>query len=47
MLNQVNFAQPVSTVGTSTLGLITGGTRFTGGDFGTSRQIQLSMKLQF
>jgi hypothetical protein len=47
LLNQVNFTQPGSTVGTSTLGLITGGTRFPGGDFGTSRQIQLSMKLQF
>jgi hypothetical protein len=31
----------------STFGLITGGTRFTSGDFGSSRQIQLAMKFQF
>jgi outer membrane receptor protein involved in Fe transport len=59
LFNHANLAQPVSalpttTVGspfvatsTSTFGLITGGTRFTGGDFGTSRQIQLAMKLIF
>jgi outer membrane receptor protein involved in Fe transport len=59
LLNHANFAQPVSslpttTVGaafvptaTSTFGLITGGTRFTAGDFGTSRQIQVAMKLIF
>jgi len=28
-------------------GLITGGTRFPAGDFGTSRQLQLSLKLHF
>jgi len=54
LLNQANFTQPVSTLTVtgpvpagSTVGLITGGTRFTSGDFGTSRQIQLSMKLRF
>jgi len=46
-LNQVNFTNPVTTIGSSTTGLITGGTRFAAGDFGTSRQLQLSMKLLF
>jgi outer membrane receptor protein involved in Fe transport len=46
-LNQVNWANPGLTVGSSTLGLITTGTRFPAGDFGTSRQIQVSMKLLF
>ncbi len=32
---------------TSTFGVITAGTRFAPGDFGTSRQLQLSMKLLF
>ncbi len=47
ILNQTNFTQPVSTVGSSTFGLITGGTRFPAGDGGTSRQLQLAMKLIF
>jgi hypothetical protein len=47
LLNQENFTNPVSTVGSSTFGLITGGTRFPSGDFGTSRQLQVSMKLIF
>lgn len=47
LLNQTNFTQPVSTVGSSTLGLITAGTRFPAGDGGTSRQLQLAMKLIF
>jgi hypothetical protein len=47
LLNQVNFTQPVSTFGSSTFGLITGGTRFPAGDGGTSRQVQLAMKLLF
>ena len=47
LLNQTNFTQPVSTVGSSTLGLITSGTRFPAGDGGTSRQLQLAMKLIF
>ncbi|HTS31307.1 MAG TPA: TonB-dependent receptor [Bryobacteraceae bacterium] len=47
IFNQKDFTQPNSVVGSSVFGLITGGTRFPAGDFGTSRQIQLSMKLQF
>jgi hypothetical protein len=47
LLNQTNFTQPVSTIGSATLGLITGGTRFPAGDGGTSRQLQLAMKLIF
>jgi hypothetical protein len=49
LLNQTNFTQPASTVaaGSTTLGLITGGTRFPAGDGGTSRQLQLAMKLIF
>ena len=46
-LNQTNFNNPVTTVGSATLGIITAGTRFAAGDFGTSRQIQLSAKLLF
>lgn len=47
LLNQVNFTNPVTTVGSSTFGLITGGTRFPAGDGGTSRQLQVAMKLIF
>jgi len=47
LFNQTNLTQPVSTVGSSTFGLITAGTRFPAGDFGTSRQLQVSMKLTF
>jgi len=56
IFNQVNFTNPVTTLttlgqfsatSTSTFGLITGGTRFPAGDFGTSRQMQLSLKLRF
>jgi len=47
LLNQANFTNPVLTVGSSTFGLITGGTRFPAGDGGTSRQLQLSMRLSF
>jgi hypothetical protein len=46
-LNQVNFTNPVTTVGSSTFGIITGGTRYAAGDFGTSRQMQMSAKLIF
>jgi hypothetical protein len=46
-LNQANFTNPVTTIGSSTLGVITGGTRYAAGDFGTSRQLQMSMKLLF
>ncbi|MFY9725710.1 MAG: carboxypeptidase regulatory-like domain-containing protein [Bryobacteraceae bacterium] len=59
MLNHPNFTNPggaaamAVTVGpgfgtsSTTQGLITGGTRFTSGDFGTSRQLQVAMKFQF
>src|SRR5581483_594527 len=47
LLNQANFTQPVSTVGSATFGLITAGTRFPAGDSGSSRQLQLAMKLIF
>jgi hypothetical protein len=46
-LNHANFTNPGTTVGSTTLGIITGGTRYAAGDFGTSRQLQLSMKLLF
>jgi hypothetical protein len=46
-LNQTNFTNPGTTIGSSTLGIITGGTRFAAGDFGTSRELQMSMKLLF
>jgi outer membrane receptor protein involved in Fe transport len=46
-LNQTNFNNPVLTIGSATTGLITAGTRFAAGDFGTSRQLQMSMKLLF
>jgi outer membrane receptor protein involved in Fe transport len=47
LLNHANFTNPVTTIGSATLGLITGGTRAPAGDFGSSRQIQLSLKLRF
>lgn len=56
ILNHANFNNPVLTVpGTDvgtfatvgTLGQITAGTRSPSGDFGSSRQIQLALKLQF
>lgn len=56
LLNQVNFTNPVTTITTlgqfvptpsTTFGLITGGTRFSAGDFGTSRQLQLSARFIF
>jgi outer membrane receptor protein involved in Fe transport len=46
-LNQTNFTNPVTTIGSATLGIITGGTRYAAGDFGTSRQLQMSAKLIF
>ncbi len=46
LLNQANFNQPGSTLGTSSFGLISA-TRFPPGDSGSSRQLQLSMKLIF
>jgi len=57
LLNHANFYNPVLTVPStqtfgapvpvSTLGLITSGTRFTAGDFGTSRQVQFSTQFTF
>jgi len=48
LLNQANLTSPGLTAGTtSTFGIITGGTRAPAGDFGSSRQIQLAMKLLF
>jgi len=47
LLNQANLTSPGLTAGTATLGIITGGTRAPAGDFGSSRQIQLAMKLLF
>ena len=56
LLNHVNFTNPSTTITvpgqfvaspTTTFGLITGGTRFPAGDFGTSRQLQLSIRLSF
>jgi hypothetical protein len=59
LLNHANFTNPggaapmAVTVGpgfgttSTTQGLITGGTRFTSGDFGSSRQLQVAMKFQF
>jgi hypothetical protein len=47
LFNQTNFNQPVSTIGSATTGLITAGTRFAAGDSGTSRQLQLAMKVIF
>lgn len=56
VFNQANFTNPVTTdttlgqfvvTPTSTFGLITGGTRFPAGDFGTSRQLQLTLRLIF
>ena len=46
LLNQANFGQPGSVVGTSTFGLITS-TRFPPGDSGSSRQLQLAAKFIF
>ena len=47
IFNQRNFTHPVLTVGSSVFGLVTGGTRLPAGDFGSSRQLQLSLKLMF
>ena len=47
MFNRHNFTNPGTTAGSATLGVITGGTRAPAGDFGSSRQMQLAMKLMF
>jgi len=46
MFNHPNFGNPVLTVNSPSFGLITS-TRFPTGDFGSSRQIQFSLKLTF
>jgi hypothetical protein len=52
LLNVANFTQPTLNgayplAANTTVGVITGGTRFPAGDSGSSRQIQLAMKLIF
>jgi hypothetical protein len=50
LLNQTNFTQPSASSGfplAATFGVITGASRFPAGDSGSSRQLQLSMKLIF
>lgn len=46
LLNQANFGNPGLVVGSGTFGLISS-TRFPAGDSGSSRQLQLAMKLIF
>jgi len=46
IFNHPNFGNPNLTVGNSSFGRITS-TRFPTGDFGSSRQIQFALKLQF
>ncbi|MGH9865311.1 MAG: hypothetical protein ACRD4H_07840, partial [Candidatus Acidiferrales bacterium] len=46
IFNHPNFGNPNLVFGTSTFGLISS-TRFPTGDFGSSRQIQLALKLEF
>jgi len=46
IFNHPNFGNPVQTVNSPSFGLITS-TRFPTGDFGSSRQIQFSLKLTF
>ena len=46
LLNKANFNQPNATVGSATFGLISA-TRFPPGDSGSSRQLQVAMKVIF
>lgn len=46
VFNQANFGNPNLTVGSPSFGSITS-TRFANGDFGSARQLQLALKLQF
>ncbi len=47
VLNQTNFFNPNTTYPSGVFGVITGGTRFPTGDSGSSRQLQLALKLVF
>ncbi len=47
IFNHPNFYNPVTSIGSATLGLITAGTRAPAGDFGSSRQIQIAVRFQF
>ena len=46
VFNQANFGNPNLTVGSASFGSITS-TRFSNGDFGSARQLQLGLKLEF
>jgi hypothetical protein len=45
-LNHANFGNPGRVLGSSTFGVVSN-TRVPTGDFGSSRQIQFALKLQF
>lgn len=47
VFNQTNFYNPNTTYPSSVFGVITAGTRFPTGDSGSSRQVQLALKLIF
>jgi hypothetical protein len=46
LFNQANFANPNLNVQSTTFGVVTA-TRFPNGDAGSSRQLQMALKLQF
>ena len=47
IFNQTNFYNPNTTYPSTVFGVITAGTRFPTGDSGSSRQLQLALKLIF